>query len=160
MGPDGARMETDAGLPRGDVILGRVADLDPLRHRVLRLARLWQSGASGRDRTTTEIAERLSPAAAEQAVEALGSIWVLLAWVGRRRLLLNPPGDPRLSADEAWLAARVAATAVGARAEALLLAALMVRAEAAGDLVAAAEGFGTALARMDGEGAAASPQPP
>ncbi|ROU00145.1 hypothetical protein [Histidinibacterium lentulum] len=157
MGPDGARTETGAGLPRGDVILGQVADLDPLRHRVLRLARLWQSGDSGRDHTTTEIAESLSPAAAEQAVEALGSIWVLLAWVGRRRLHLNPPGDTRLSADEVWLGTLVAAAAGGARAEAMLLAALMVRAEAAADLVAAAESFGTALARMDGAGAAASP---
>lgn len=81
------------------------------------------------------------------STELLRQICGLCASYGRRPLMRHGLGCACLGADEACFAHMVAAAATGAREDALMLAALIVRPDLAPALVALSEQLGLALNR-------------
>lgn len=98
--------------------------------------RLWSDAVEGR-----------SALPEGHSTELLRQICGLCASYGRRPLMRHGLGCACLGADEACFAHMVAAAATGAREDALMLAALIVRPDLAPALVALSEQLGLALNR-------------
>src|SRR6185436_12085878 len=105
-------------------------------------------GPDGPDEVHREIAGRLGERSADLVVEELGELLRLVAGHARRPLLGHAPECPCAGGDECVFARFVALAAEGAREEATLMAALLVRPDVALCLAGRAEMVGLGLMRQ------------
>ncbi|AAV94095.1 hypothetical protein KQ247_12625 [Ruegeria pomeroyi] len=132
-----------AAVHRGGAAVGHLADLPTLEASAVHCLRLWSDATEGR-----------AALPEGRSAELLKQICGLCASYGRRPLMRHGLGCACLGADEACFAHMVAAAATGAREDALMLAALIVRPDLAPALVALSEQLGLALHRRPMVGAA------
>jgi hypothetical protein len=131
----------------------QLAELPELERRIVAFARLWRAGRAGQARLDRALAARAGPAGAAAALARIEEMMCLLLLHGRRPLRLGPVGAAGVLGDECVLARLVTLAAEGAREEAVLMSALMIRVDFALELARLAEGVGLAVAR--GRGTAA-----
>ncbi len=132
-------------MPRhpGAAAVGHVADLPPLERQVIRCLRFWCAGPDGQGALGRELSLRHGPVLAERLAELLQ----LTATHARRPLLGHAIDCPCAGGDECVFARFVSLAAEGAREEAVLMAALIVRADLALCLAGLAEDVGLGLMR-------------
>jgi hypothetical protein len=131
----------------GGAAVGQLAELPPLERRVIRCLRLWCAEPQA---LTTELAARRGAAAAEGIATDFGALMLTFVSHARRPMLRHDLDCPCAGADECVFARFVALAAEGAREDAVLMAALMVRPDMALPLATLAEAIGLALARNAG----------
>jgi hypothetical protein len=136
-----------SALRAGAAPVGRLAELPPLEQQVIRFLRLWTEGADGQALALGELQCRHGASAAERLAARFGELLLLTTRNARRPLLGHAPGCPCAGGDECVFARFVALAAEGAREEAILMAALIVRADLAFALAALAEEIGLGLMR-------------
>ena len=126
----------------GGAAVGRLAELPPLERRVIRCLRLWCAGPQGQGgpRARARPAPRAGGRPASR--RALDDLLGTTARHARRPLMGHALDCPCAGGDECVFARFVALAAEGAREEAVLMAALMVRADIALGLTALAESVG------------------
>ena len=138
-------MSAPARFP-GAAPVGLLGDLPPLERRVVECLRVWSAEAGGRG----AVARFLGPshgAGADRLAADFDDFLGATAGNARRPLLAHAPECPCAGGDECVLARYVALAAEGAREEAVLIAALLVRADIALCLTAQAERLGLGLMR-------------
>jgi hypothetical protein len=131
----------------GGAPVARLDGLPPLERRVIRCLRLWCAGPDGERAVRWEIARDGGRGEDERLVARFGELLELTAGNARRPLLGHALDCPCAGSDECIFARFVALAAEGAREEAVLIAALLVRADIAICLTAAAEAVGLGLMR-------------
>ena len=131
----------------GATPVGRLAELPPLERQVIRCMRLWCAAPQAPDRLRRELAAQRGAAAAEGIAADFGDLMLAVARHARRPMLHHDPDCPCAGADECVFARFVALAAEGAREDAVLMAALMVRADIALPLATLAESIGLELVR-------------
>ena len=134
--------------PAGAAAVGRLSDLAPLEAAAALYFRLWRAGEGGRARASADFIALLGTGHGAAALTALDRLSALLDAHGRRPLCAHSPACPCLGGDEACLARLVASAAEGDREEAMLFAALMLRADMAPLAVALAEELAVAFRRI------------
>lgn len=130
----------------GGAAVGRLAELPPLEARIVRCVRLWSAGPEGRVALGDELARRHGPAAAGLA-SSLDALLEATVRYARRPLMGHALDCPCAGSDECVFARFVALAAEGAREEAVLIAALLVRPDIALALTSLAESVGLGLMR-------------
>ena len=130
----------------GGATVGRLAELPPLERRVIRCVRLWSGGAGGKEALREELARRHG-AAAGNLCRSLEELLETTVGFARRPLMGHALDCPCAGSDECVFARFVALAAEGAREEAVLIAALLVRADVALGLTCLAESVGLGLMR-------------
>lgn len=133
---------------RGGAPVGMVADLDPVEAGAVLYLRLWSDGPDGKARMWNEFATTLGVQPARAALCAFEDVCALIARQGRRAMMRHDVTCRCLGADESCFAHMVAAAVDNQREDALLLATLLVRPDAAPGLVSLASEFGLALKRI------------
>lgn len=133
---------------RGGAPVGLVSDLDPIEAGAVIYLRLYCAGAEARRQAERDFALSLGSDHGLAALKSLGRICELCVEHGRRPLMRHSVSCKCLGADEACLANLVGAAGTGAREDAMLLAAWMVRPDMAPHLAGLAETLGLALGRM------------
>ena len=131
----------------GGAAVGRLDDLPPLERQVIRCLRLWCSGPEGRSAVRWELASQRAMPPPTASPPTSASCSQLTAGHARRPLIGHALDCPCAGGDECVFARFVALAAEGAREEAVLMAALIVRADLALGLAALAEGVGLGLMR-------------
>ena len=131
----------------GGAPVGRLDDLPPLERQVIRCLRLWCSDPEGRSAVRRELASHRGDAAADRIAADFAELLQLTACHARRPLMGHALDCPCAGGDECVFARFVALAAEGAREEAVLMAALIVRADLALGLAGLAEGIGLGLMR-------------
>jgi hypothetical protein len=131
----------------GAAAIARLSELPPLERRVIRCLRLWSAAPDGVGALRRELAPRHGAAAAEALVDDLAALIGTTVRHARRPLLAHAPDCPCAGADECVFARFVALAAEGAREDAVLIAALMVRADLALCVAGLAETIGLGLMR-------------
>jgi hypothetical protein len=131
----------------GAAPVGRLAELPPLEREVIRCLRLWCAGPEGRGAVACELAARHGDGIGRGLAADFGDLVAIMAGHSRRPLVGHAPGCPYAGADECVFARLVALAAEGAREDAVLMAALMVRADLALTLTTRAEAIGLRLMR-------------
>ncbi len=134
----------------GAAPVGRLAELPPLEREVIRCLRLWCAGPEGPGAVSGALAARHGDAIGRGLAADFGELVATMAGHSRRPLLGHAPGCPCAGADECVFARFVALAAEGAREDAVLMAALMARADLALTLTARAEAIGLRLMRNQG----------
>jgi hypothetical protein len=130
----------------GAAPVGRLTELPPLERQVIRYLRLWSAGADGQELAMQEFDAKHGRAAA-RLVARFGELVLLTVRHARRPLRGQAPGCLCAAGEKCVFARFVALAAEGAREEAILMAALMVRADLALELTALAEEIGLGLMR-------------
>ncbi|PTW52212.1 hypothetical protein [Rhodovulum kholense] len=133
---------------RGGAAVGYLTDLDPVEAGAVRCLRLWADGDAAQRELRRELADRLGPLQGRAAAESLNTICTLCAMYGRRPLMRHSACCPCLGADESCFATFVAAAGAGDREDAMLMAAMLVRADLAPGLVDPATRLGLALRHL------------
>ena len=133
----------------GAAPVGYLAELPPLERRVIHCLRLWCAGPDGPDVMSHELVARHGDGGRGLAAD-FGDLVRIMAGHSRRPLMGHAPGCPCAGADECVFARFVALAAEGAREDAVLMAALMVRADLALALALQAERIGLRLMRDQG----------
>ncbi len=133
--------------PLGGAPVGRIADLDAVEGRAVRLLRLWCD--QGRDAVTARLTPDLDPGRARATSQALDALCQLCAATGRRPLMRHGADCACLGSDEAWFARLVGFGAEAASEEAMMLATTFLRPEAAFEAAHLAEAFGLGLRHAD-----------
>jgi len=133
---------------RGGTPIGYVADLPATEAAAVAVLRRWCAGPEGQAMVWNDFATVLGPVTGRAHLRDLERFVGLLAGRARRPVMRHCPGCACLGADEGILAAMIGAAEAGEREEAALLAALLVRADAATSLAAAAETLAVALRRV------------
>lgn len=136
---------TDTGVPRGAAPVGRVLDLSPLEMQMVIYLRLWCSGERGQTEVWEDLAARLGPEEARDALRAFESFARTLIAEARRPLQRHGIECPCLGSDEAVFATIAALAVAGERDEAALILALLVPAARALPLADLAEAAGLGL---------------
>lgn len=131
----------------GAAAVGRLAELPPIERQVIRCLRLWSDGPDGAEALHRELAGRHAPRQAARLVADFGELMRTTAGHARRPLLGHAPDCPCAGGDECVFARFVALAAEGAREDAVLMAALLVRADVALCLAGLAEAVGLGLMR-------------
>ena len=131
----------------GAVPVGRLDDLPPLEREVIHCLRLWCAGPDGPGAVCRELSARHGESAGRGLAADFGELVRTMAGHSRRPLMGHAPGCPCAGADECVFARFVALAAEGAREDAVLMAALMVRADLALCLATGAESVGLRLMR-------------
>jgi hypothetical protein len=131
----------------GGAAVGRLAELPPLERQVIRCIRLWSAGIEGREALLAELGSRHGRGAADRLAADLGELLDTTVRNARRPLMGHALECPCAGSDECVFARFVALSAEGAREEAVLMAALIVRADLALGLAARAERVGLGLMR-------------
>jgi hypothetical protein len=134
----------------GAVAVGRLAELPPLERRVIRCLRLWCDEPQAPHGLTADLAARRGTAAAEGIAADFGELMQCFVRHARRPMLRHDVDCPCAGPDECVFASFVALAAEGAREDAVLMAALMVRPDVALPLATLAEAIGLELARNGG----------
>ena len=130
----------------GGAPVARLDGLPPLERRVIRCLRLWYAGPEGEPAVRWEIGRD----GAGELARRFGELLDLTAGSARRPMLRHDVDCPCAGADECVFARFVALAAEGAREDAVLMAALMVRPDMALPLATLAEAIGLELARNVG----------
>lgn len=130
----------------GGAAVGRLSELPPLERRVVRCVRLWSDGPQGKATLGEELAHRHGHGAAGLG-RALDDLLETTVRYARRPLMGHALDCPCAGSDECVFARFVALAAEGAREEAVLIAALIVRADIALGLTSLAESVGLGLMR-------------
>jgi hypothetical protein len=133
----------------GAAPVGYLAELPPLERRVIHCLRLWLRRA-GRSRRHVARAGGAAWRRRPGLAADFGDLVRIMAGHSRRPLMGHAPGCPCAGADECVFARFVALAAEGAREDAVLMAALMVRADLALGLALQAERIGLRLMRDQG----------
>ena len=133
---------------RGGAPVGRLADLPPIEAGAVMYLRMWSDGAVGRAGAAQDFAVTLGEDFGQAAMLALGRLCSLCTHHGRRPLVRHSLDCACLGADESCFAQMIAAASEGAREDAMMLAALIVRPDFAPALASLSEEFGLALRRM------------
>jgi hypothetical protein len=136
-----------SGAAAGGAPVGRLAELAPLEARVIRYVRLWSAGDDGQAAVLAELGERHGPAAGRALGDRFRDLVDTTLRHARRPLMRHALDCPCAGADECVFARFVALAAEGEREDAVLIAALMVRADVALGLVRLAEEIGLGLMR-------------
>jgi hypothetical protein len=131
----------------GAAPVARLDGLPPLERRVIRCLRLWCSGPDGERAVRLEVARDGAREEGERLSASFGELLQLTAGNARRPLLGHALDCPCAGSDECIFARFVALAAEGAREEAVLMAALLVRVDVALCLTAVAEEVGLGLMR-------------
>jgi hypothetical protein len=135
-------------LQPGAAPVGRMSDLAPLERRIVRSLRLLGLGEVGRAALRMDLAAALGTDLAEAVGGRLEELLVALLRHARRPLACHDIACPCVGGDEVALARFVALAAAGDREEAVLLAALLVRADVALCLAPLAEEVGLRVGRL------------
>ena len=130
----------------GGAAVGSLSELPPLERRVVRCVRLWSGGSQGRVALGEELSRRHGQKAAGLA-RALDELLETTVRYARRPLMGHALDCPCAGSDECVFARFVALAAEGAREDAVLIAALIVRADVALGLASLAELVGLGLMR-------------
>ncbi|MEX0316366.1 MAG: hypothetical protein AB3N21_00350 [Ruegeria sp.] len=133
---------------RGGAAVGRLADLAPVEAGAVMYLRLWSDGAGGRADAASDFDIALGAGAGRAAMTTLDQICSLCVSHGRRPLIRHGLGCSCLGADENCFAQMVGAASEGAREDAMMMAALIVRPDFAPALAALSEQLGLTLRRM------------
>lgn len=133
---------------RGGAAVGLLEDLDPVESVAVMYLRLWCDSPAAKAQVKKDFAISLGDAHGQSAVEAFEQICELCARHGRRPLMRHAVRCKCLGADEACFANFIGYASDGAREDAMLLAATMVRPDMAPALAGLAEEFGLALKSM------------
>ncbi len=133
---------------RGAAPVGYVAELDAVEAGAVFYLRLWCDGPDSQNRVWSDFARTLGSGAGREALKSFETLCDLCARHGRRPLMRHDVACKCLGADEACFAHFVGYASEGARDDALMLAATIVRADMAPVLVGLAQEFGLALKRM------------
>jgi hypothetical protein len=128
----------------GAAPIARLDGLPPLERRVIRCLRLWCGGPEGERAVRWEVGR---DGGGERLARSFGELLALTAGHARRPLLGHALDCPCAGSDECIFARFVALAAEGAREEAVLMAALIVRADIALGLATVAEEVGLGLMR-------------
>ncbi|MAM62717.1 hypothetical protein [Maritimibacter sp. UBA3975] len=138
----------DGGLttPRGGAAVGSLDELDAVEAGAVLCLRLWCQPVDAPDRAA--FLADTAGSGGRAALGAIGALCELCLTYGRRPLMRHAMGCRCLGADEACVARIVEAALAGERDDAMLMAALLVRADMAPAAVALAEQAGVALARL------------
>lgn len=134
----------------GAAPVARLDDLPPLERRFIQCLRVWCGEPGGNDALNRFLVQDHESADAERLAREFDDLLRLAATHARRPLLGHSPGCPCAGGDECVLARFVALAAEGAREEAILMAALLVRADLALTLTTRAERLGLGLMRGRG----------
>ncbi len=130
----------------GGAAIGKLSELPPLERRVVRCVRMWSGGPQGKTALREELARRHG----RGAVSLAGALDALLETTlrhARRPLMGHALDCPCAGSDECVFARFVSLAAEGAREEAVLIAALIVRADVALAITGLAETVGIGLMR-------------
>lgn len=131
-----------------DFSAGRLCDVAPSEAQLIRALRRWGMGPAARacmqDQLCSSLGETRGTRAAEQWVEFLD----FLALWQHRPLCIRTVADEEISADEACLARFVTTATEGDREDAVLMATLLVRTDAALVLYPLAVQVGLALRQL------------
>jgi hypothetical protein len=132
----------------GGAAVGMLDELPPLEQRVIRCLRLWCAGAEGQRALGDDLMRRHGAAAAEGIAANFTDLVVATVRNARRPLMGHSVDCPCAGSDECVFARFVALSAEGAREDAVLIAALLVRADLALGLVTLAEQVGLGMMRL------------
>ena len=133
---------------RGAAPVGLLADLDAAEALAVLCLRLWFDGARGREELAQTFSRGLGQEGAARALYAFADLLEICATYGRRPIMHHKVACRCLGADEACLANFLMSAAEGDREDAMLLATLMVRADAAPMLAEAGCAVGAILRRL------------
>ncbi|MEC7761914.1 MAG: hypothetical protein VX874_08420 [Pseudomonadota bacterium] len=139
-------------MPRGGRAVGMLDELGAIEAGAVLCLRLWAEAPDGPERAAFDA--DTGPFGGREALAAIGSLCDLCRDYGRRALMRHHLTCRCLGGDEACVAQVVSAALAGERDDAMLMAALLVRADMAPGLVVLAERAGVALSRL-----AATPAP-
>ncbi len=131
----------------GAAPVGQLAELPPLERRVIQCLRLWCDAPDGPELMRNELIRRHGRAAADRLAADFAELILTTSRHARRPLMGHAPDCPCAGGDECIFARFVALAAEGAREEAVLMAALIVRADLALTLAGLAETIGLGLMR-------------
>ena len=130
--------------------ISRLDDLPTLERRLVICARLWQAGAAGRTELGRGLTARHGPAIGKATEDRLDELLQMVCAHSRRRVELSPVGAEGASGDECVLARLVALAAEGECEEAILISALLIRADLALELARRAMALGHLMLRRPG----------
>lgn len=134
---------------RGGAPVARLDDLGAGEARVVQAFRHWCDGPQGLATFGPALKARFGPRRAAAALSGLDTCCRIVTGHARRPLARHSANCPCVGGDEAAFARLCASAAAGEREDAMLIACLLVRADMAGALAAAAEIAGLALAVCD-----------
>ncbi|MBO9411396.1 MULTISPECIES: hypothetical protein [unclassified Ruegeria] len=132
-----------ARFARGGATVGRLTDLSPIEASAVLYLRQWSDAALARADGLAQESDQDSV-----AMSVMDRLCSLCAHHGRRPLIRHGLGCSCLGADENCFAQMIAAASEGAREDAMMLAALIVRPDFAPALAALSEELALALRRM------------
>ncbi|KPP84135.1 MAG: hypothetical protein HLUCCA08_01350 [Rhodobacteraceae bacterium HLUCCA08] len=133
---------------RGAAAVGQLAELGPVEAGAVLCLRLWSDGPDDRAALQADLRQHLGASVGALACAAMETIGALCTRFGRRPLMRHDVDCACLGGDEAAFALLVATAAEGETEDALMLAALIVRADVAPMLIAPARDLGLSLRRM------------
>jgi hypothetical protein len=133
---------------RGGAPVGYVSELGPVEARAVRCLRQWNDGPEAQADMCQELAQTLGFQRGEQAASSFASLCDLCARHGRRPLMRHSVSCKCVGADESCFANFIGYACEGAREDAFLMAATLVRPDMATVLVGLAEEFGLSLKQM------------
>lgn len=133
---------------RGGTPVGAVRDLEPAGALAVLYLRLWADGERGRNEIAKAVARGLGEREAEAALRAFETLFELCRHYGRRRIAHHQVSCGCLGSDEACFANFVLTAAEGDHEDAMWMATLIVRADAAPMLVGQAGEVGLWLRRL------------
>lgn len=131
----------------GAALVARLADLPPLEQRLVRYLRLWSSGCLGQAEVWQDLVARHGPSVAGCAASQFDALVRMIVAYARRPLHCHAPSCPCAGGDECALVRIVGLATEGAREDAVLMAALLVRPDMALGLARDAEALGLTLSR-------------
>lgn len=133
---------------RGGAPVGYLTELGPVEAGAVMYLRLWCSGPDEQGRVWSDLRSHLTAPDATDAYESFETLCNLCLCHGRRPLMRHHVDCKCLGGDEACFANFIAYASEGAREDAFLMAANLVRPDMASAMVGLAERFGLALRRM------------
>jgi hypothetical protein len=136
---------SSAALSRGGATVGSLSGLPALEAEAVLCLRHWFSGPEARRRMQAQLTANLGTAGAEDALKHFGQLCQLCLSHGRRPLVRHGLHCDCLGADENVFANLIASAAEGERADAMMMASLIVAPQMAPGLMSAATEFGQAL---------------
>jgi hypothetical protein len=134
--------------PRGGAPVGYLAELEPVEAGAVTYLRMWFDGAEAREQVRRDLASALGADRGEAAAQRVETMFELCVQYARRPLMRHGVQCKCLGADESCFANFIGYASDGAREDAFLMAANIVRPDMAASLVGLAEEFGLALKAM------------
>lgn len=133
---------------RGGAPVGFLSELGPVEAGAVMFLRMWSEGPDARASVRQDFSTELGITQGRAAARSFSQLVDLCARHGRRPLMRHGVMCRCLGADESCFANFIGYAAEGAREDAMMMATLLVRADMAAPLTAAALDFGLALRRM------------